>query len=67
MRDFMTMKAAAESDLAIGGAELAAQAFRAGLVDECHVFLDHGNSACSRNASQDFRSSPFWPGSKSLG
>jgi dihydrofolate reductase len=33
------MKAAAESDLAIGGAEIAAQAFRAGLVDECHVFL----------------------------
>jgi dihydrofolate reductase len=33
------LKAAAESDLAIGGADLAAQAFRAGLVDECHVFL----------------------------
>ena len=33
------LKAAAERDLAIGGAELAAQAFRAGLVDECHLFL----------------------------
>jgi dihydrofolate reductase len=30
---------AASRDVAIGGAELAAQAFRAGLVDECQVFL----------------------------
>jgi len=33
------MKAAAERDLTIGGPELAAQAFAAGLVDDCHVFL----------------------------
>jgi dihydrofolate reductase len=33
------LKAAAGRDLAVGGAELAAQAFRAGLVDECHLFL----------------------------
>jgi dihydrofolate reductase len=33
------MKAAAGSDLAVGGAELAAHAFRAGLVDECHLFV----------------------------
>jgi dihydrofolate reductase len=33
------MKAAAESDLMIGGPGLAAHAFRAGLVDECHLFL----------------------------
>ncbi len=33
------MKAAAGADLAIGGAELAAHAFRAGLVDDCHLFL----------------------------
>ncbi len=32
-------KAAGEHDLLIGGPELAAQAFRAGLVDECHLFL----------------------------
>jgi dihydrofolate reductase len=34
-----TMKASAEGVLTIGGAELAAQAFAAGLVDECHVFV----------------------------
>ena len=33
------MKASAERDLTVGGPELAAQAFGAGLVDECHVFL----------------------------
>ena len=32
-------KAAAERDLTVGGAELAAQAIRAGLVDEHHLFL----------------------------
>ena len=30
------MKAAATSDLTVGGAHLAAQALKAGLVDECH-------------------------------
>ncbi len=34
------MKASARGDLAIGGAELAALAFRANLIDECHLFLN---------------------------
>jgi dihydrofolate reductase len=34
-----TLKSSASSDLSIGGASLAADAFRAGLVDECHLFL----------------------------
>jgi dihydrofolate reductase len=34
-----TMKAAASSDLMVGGANLAAHAFRAGLVEECHLFI----------------------------
>lgn len=33
------MKSGAERDLMVGGANLAAQAFRAGLVDECHLFI----------------------------
>jgi dihydrofolate reductase len=33
------MKASATSDLTVGGANLAAQAFQAGLVDECHLFI----------------------------
>ena len=33
------MKAAARSDLLIGGAEVATQALEAGLVDECHLFI----------------------------
>lgn len=33
------LKASAEQDITIAGPELAAQAFRAGLVDECHLFL----------------------------
>ena len=33
------IKMSAERDIAVGGAELAAQAFRAGFVDECHLFL----------------------------
>jgi dihydrofolate reductase len=33
------LKASVESDMFIGGAELAAAAFEAGLVDECHLFL----------------------------
>src|SRR3954470_11299236 len=33
------LKARAERDITVGGPELAAQAFRAGLVDECHLFL----------------------------
>jgi dihydrofolate reductase len=33
------MKASATSDLTVGGAKLAAHAFKAGLVDECHLFI----------------------------
>jgi dihydrofolate reductase len=33
------MKAAATRDLMVGGAHLAAQAFQAGLVDECHLLI----------------------------
>src|SRR4051794_8994615 len=33
------MKAAATRDLTVGGAHLAAQAFQAGLVDECHLLI----------------------------
>jgi dihydrofolate reductase len=33
------MKASAERDLTVGGAELAGHALRAGLVDECHLFI----------------------------
>jgi len=33
------LKAAARSDLLVGGPNLAAQALTAGLVDECHLFL----------------------------
>src|SRR3712207_3595178 len=37
--DVRRLKADADRNVAIGGAELAAHAFRAGLVDECHLFL----------------------------
>lgn len=33
------LKATASSDLTVGGANLAAQAFKAGLVDECQLFI----------------------------
>jgi dihydrofolate reductase len=33
------MKDVAGRDLIVGGPELAAQAFKAGLVDECHLFV----------------------------
>jgi dihydrofolate reductase len=33
------LKASAEGDLIVAGPNLAAQAFRAGLVDECHLFV----------------------------
>ena len=33
------MKEMADSDITIGGAELAGEAIRAGLVDQCHLFL----------------------------
>ena len=34
------MKATAERDISVGGPELATQAFAAGLVDDCHLFLN---------------------------
>lgn len=34
------MKASASSDISIGGSRLAAAAFEAGLIDECHLFLN---------------------------
>jgi dihydrofolate reductase len=34
-----TMKDAASRDLTVGGANLAAHAFRANLIDECHLFI----------------------------
>lgn len=34
-----SIKASATPDLMIGGAQLAAQAFEAGLIDECHLFV----------------------------
>lgn len=33
------LKATVQLDITVGGADLAVQAFRAGLVDECHMFL----------------------------
>ena len=33
------MKASATRDLTVGGAHLAAQAFKAGLVDECRLYV----------------------------
>lgn len=33
------LKESVEQDIHIGGAELAAEAFRAGLIDECHLFV----------------------------
>ena len=33
------MKATAERDISVGGPDLAAQAIKAGLVDECHLFV----------------------------
>ena len=33
------LKEAAQHDISIGGPNLAAQAFRSGLIDECHLFL----------------------------
>jgi dihydrofolate reductase len=33
------LKAAASSDITVGGANLASQAFKAGLVDECQLFV----------------------------
>jgi dihydrofolate reductase len=37
--DVLRMKASADRDLSVGGPDLAGQALRAGLVDECHLIL----------------------------
>ena len=37
--DIRQLKEAVEDDMLIGGPGLAARAFRAGLIDECHLFL----------------------------
>lgn len=52
------LKATASSDLLVGGPHLAAQAFEAGLVDECHLFvwpvlLGGGNPALPTNTHAD--------------
>jgi dihydrofolate reductase len=52
------MKAEATRDLTVGGADLAAQAMAAGLVDECHLFfwpivLGGGKHALPRHARVD--------------
>lgn len=52
------LKAGAGRDLLVGGPHLAAQAFQAGLVDECHLYvwpviLGGGNSALSVGSRTD--------------
>jgi dihydrofolate reductase len=52
------LKASAAKDLTVGGPNLAAHAFRAGLVDECHliiwpVLLGAGKSSLPRDARAD--------------
>jgi dihydrofolate reductase len=54
------LKATEPQDLAIGGPNLAAHAFRAGLVDECHLFLapvivGDGNHAFPSDVRLDLR------------
>jgi dihydrofolate reductase len=54
------IKADATDDLTVGGADLAAQAFGAGLVDECHMFLwpvafGGGKPALPRDGRLDLR------------
>jgi dihydrofolate reductase len=52
------LKAAASQDLIVGGADLAAHAFKAGLVDECQlliypIFVGAGKSALPRDMHAD--------------
>jgi dihydrofolate reductase len=52
------LKASAATNLTVGGANLAAHAFRAGLVDECHlfihpVFVGAGKSSLPRDMRAD--------------
>ena len=56
------LKESVEQDIHIGGAELAAHAFRSGLIDECHLFLIPIIVGGGKQASQttfDWSSS-FW-------
>lgn len=46
------MKASAQRHLTVGGAELAAEAFRAGLVDECRLFVSPVSVAAGRLPSR---------------
>jgi dihydrofolate reductase len=53
------MKRSATGDLTVGGANLAAQAFKGGLVDECHLFIypvlvGGGKPALPRDTRADF-------------
>jgi dihydrofolate reductase len=54
------MKARRSKDLTVGGADLASQALRAGVVDECHLYvwplaLGGGKHALPHNARLDFQ------------
>ena len=56
----LRMKADTTHDLTVSGADLAAQAFEAGLVDECHLFfwpvvLGGGKNALPRHARLDLQ------------
>ena len=53
------MKAGTTSDLTVGGAALAAQAFRAGLVDECHCTSGQSHSEAANKPSPPTSGSPF--------
>jgi dihydrofolate reductase len=47
------MKAVAARDISVGGSELAAQAIKAGVVDECHLFLSPVVVGGGKNALPD--------------
>jgi dihydrofolate reductase len=56
----LRMKADSTHDLTVGGADLAAQAFEAGVVDECHLFfwpvvLGGGKHSLPRHARLDLQ------------
>ena len=49
-------KASAGSDLTVGGSSLAAQAFKAGLVDEWHLFIWHSGLSVDKRRTKTPRS-----------